>query len=164
MLPGFSPSWDWGLLLPAVLGSLAWLAAVIWRLGRYRPALWKGLVLSAGGSSLCWLLLMTLWLPALNYGMGQAPISQRIAALVPKNSCVLVHGLSQSQIAGLQYHGQLQLERAGTNPSDRCRLLVVEPKAQSSLGQVVSLGDWQAVRKVPRLRENRDGWLVYSRR
>ena len=142
----------------------AWLGALAWRLGRYRPALWKGLVLSAGGSTLCWLLLTTLWLPALNYGLGQAPISRRIAALTPAGSCVLVHGLNASQITGLQYHGQLELERARRDRRSDCRLLVVEPNAVDTLTQTVDLSQWRALRKVPRLRENRDGLLVYLRR
>ena len=164
LLPGFKPELDWTLLLPALLGTLAWLGALAWRLGRYRPALWKGLVLSAGGSTLCWLLLLTLWLPALNYGMGQAPISRRIAALTPEASCVLVHGLNASQITGLQYHGQLELERARRGRRSDCKLLVVELKAVNTLAQTVDLSQWRALRKVPRLRENRDGLLVYLRR
>lgn len=164
LLPGFNPELDWSLLLPALLASLAWLGALAWRLGRYRPALWKGLVLSAGGSTLCWLLLMTLWLPALNYGMGQEPISRRIAALAPEGSCVLVHGLNDSQITGLVHHGQLRLERARRGQRSDCQLLVVEPRAEASLARTVDLAQWRALRKVPRLRENRDGLLVYRRR
>ena len=164
LLPGFKPELDWTLLLAALVGTLAWLGALAWRLGRYRPALWKGLVLSAGGSTLCWLLLMTLWLPALNYGMGQEPISRRIAALTPGSSCVLVHGLNASQITGLQYHGGLELERARRQRRSSCQLLVVEPKALDTLAQTVDLSQWRALRKVPRLRENRDGLLVYLRR
>lgn len=164
LLPGFKPELDWTLLLPALLGTLAWLGALAWRLGRYRPALWKGLVLSAGGSTLCWLLLMTLWLPALNYGLGQEPISRRIAALTPTGSCVLVHGLSQSQLAGLQHHGGLKLVRARQDQRSSCRLLVVEPQAEATLARAVDLSQWRPLRKVPRLRENRDGLLVYLRR
>ena len=164
LLPGFKPELDWTLLLAALIGTLAWLGALAWRLGRYRPALWKGLVLSAGCSTLCWLLLMTLWLPALNYGMGQEPISRRIAALTPAASCVLVHGLNASQITGLQYHGGLELERASRQQRSDCQLLVVEPKAVDTLARTVDLSQWRALRKVPRLRENRDGLLVYLRR
>ena len=37
-------------------GTLAWLWLVRWRTGRHRHALWKSLVLPAGGVALCWLL------------------------------------------------------------------------------------------------------------
>ncbi|MEY5098785.1 MAG: hypothetical protein RJA36_1504 [Pseudomonadota bacterium] len=164
LVPGFKPGLDWTLLAPALLASAVWVGLLAWRVGRYRPALWKGLVLSAAGSSLCWLLLMTLWLPVLNYGMGQAPISRRIAALAAPGSCVLVHGLSQGQIAALQYHAGLSLQRARPGQGSACRLLVVEPHAEASLEQAVALAQWRPLRKVPRLRENRDGLLVYERR
>ena len=164
LLPGFEPGLDWTLVLPALLGTLAWIGALAWRLGRYRPALWKGLVLSAGGSTLCWLLLMTLWLPALNYGMGQEPISRRIAALAPAGSCVLVHGLNESQIAGLIHHGRLRLERARPGLRSDCQLLVIDPRSEASLARTIDPSEWRALRKVPRLRENRDGLLVYRRR
>jgi len=57
----------------ALAGTLAWIALARWRTGRHRTALWKSLVLPAAGATLCWLLLMTLWLPALDYGRSFAP-------------------------------------------------------------------------------------------
>ena len=48
-------------------GTLAWMWLVRWRTGRHRHALWKSLVLPAGGVAVCWLLLMTLWLPLLDH-------------------------------------------------------------------------------------------------
>jgi hypothetical protein len=46
--------------------------------GAHRSAIWKSLVLPAGGATLCWLLLMTLWLPVLDYARSYAPQVQRI--------------------------------------------------------------------------------------
>ena len=77
---------------------------------------------------------------------------------------MLVHGLNASQVTGLQYHGGLELERARREQRSSCRLLVVEPRAINTLAQTVDLSQWRALRKVPRLRENRDGLLVYLRR
>lgn len=170
LLPGFSAEfsgWQWW---PALLATGLWLGLVAWRLGRHQPALWKSLALSAAGSVLCWLLLMTLWLPALNHGMGLAPIARRIAALAPPGtSCTLVHGLRASEITALHYHGGLALQRTGTaapahNGDGSCQLLVVAPQALATLAQVVHLPDWEVLSTVPRLRENRERWLVFSRR
>ena len=60
--------------------------------------------------------------------------------------------------------GGLELERARQQQRSSCQLLVVEPKALDTLAQTVDLAQWRALRKVPRLRENRDGLLVYLRR
>ncbi len=164
LLPGFEPTTHWALWLPALTATLAWLGVVVWRLGHHRPALWKSVVLSAAGFVLNWLLLMTLWLPMLNHGMGQAPVSQRIAALVPAGDCVLVHGLDAARIAGLQHHGGLEVRRAGQPGGQHCSLLVVNPRDYPSLVQVIDIADWQLRAEVPRLRENRERWLVFERR
>lgn len=167
LAPGFDHVFQPWLFAWAALGTAIWLVLVAWRLGRHRPALWKTLVLSASGSTLSWLLLMTLWLPLLNHGMGQAPISQRIARQVPAGSCVLVHGLSQAQRTGLWYHGQLVLQDlATTTPTDaqRCLALVVEPRAYASLAQHLDLAHWTLHSEIPRLREDRDRLLLFLRR
>lgn len=158
--------WQSGLVLPAALATAAWLGVLVWRVGRHRPALWKSLVLSATGSTVCWLLLMTLWLPLLDLGLSDARLARRIADQAPPGACALVHGLTQGQIAALQLHGRLALARAtgpGAPGTDGCKLLVVEPSAYTSLGSVVNMADWRLLASVPRLRENRDSLLVFGR-
>ena len=164
LVPFFEPSFSLVLWLPAFLATIAWIGLLVWRIGRHKPALWKSLVLSAAGSTLCWLLLMTLWLPLLNHGMGQEPISRRIASLVPRDSCVLAHGLSHAQIAGLRYHGELTLEIAREHKASGCQALVVDPRAYATLEKVVNLNQWSLLTQVPRLRENRDHLLLFLRR
>ncbi len=80
LAPGFEASFSAPALALAVAGTLAWLWLVRWRTGRHREALWKSLVLPAGGVALCWLLLMTLWLPLLDYARSPRPWVERIAA------------------------------------------------------------------------------------
>ncbi len=67
LAPGFEPQFSMVALAIAAAGTAAWLALVRWRTGRHQHALWKSLVLPAAGVVLCWLLLMTLWLPLLDY-------------------------------------------------------------------------------------------------
>jgi 4-amino-4-deoxy-L-arabinose transferase-like glycosyltransferase len=164
LVPFFEPEFSLALWLPAFLATIAWIGLLVWRIGRHKPALWKSLVLSAAGSTLCWLLLMTLWLPLLNHGMGQEPISRRIASLVPRDRCVLAHGLSHAQIAGLRYHGELTLEIAREHKASGCQALVVDPRAYATLEKLVNLNQWSLLTQVPRLRENRDHLLLFLRR
>jgi len=107
---------------------------------------------------------MTLWLPLLNHGMGQEPISRRIASLVPRDSCVLVHGLSHAQIAGLRYHGDLKLQITREGKRSACRALVVDPRSYTTLEKSIDLSQWRLLTQVPRLRENRDHLLLFLRR
>ena len=165
LLPNFVPRFEAHGFVPALLLTLAWLAVIAWRTGRHQPALWKSLVLSASGITLCWSLALTLWLPVLNHGMGLAPISQRVAALTPAQQCVLVHGLVHEQIAALQYHGGLRVQRITGGPADAaCPRLVVSSEGFATLNHRIDLRQWQLLREEPRLRENRDVWLVFERR
>lgn len=165
LLPGFAPEFSALLLALALLATAVWLGLIAWRIGRHRPALWKSLVLSATGGTLCWLLLMTLWLPGLNHGFGQTRLSQRIAAVTPHDTCVLVHGLTQSQIAALQYHAHLKLERTGSQAaSKRCERLIVNPPSFHTLEQAVDVTQWTLATSIPRLRENREHLMVFERR
>ncbi|WP_066266045.1 hypothetical protein [Hydrogenophaga palleronii] len=163
LAPGFVPEFSFWLFAFGALATGAWLWLVAWRAGRHRAALWKSLVLPAAGTTLCWLLLMTLWLPLLDFGRSYGPISRSIARLVPANSCVLTDGLSQPQIAALQYHGQLRLVRTESAGDAGCRSLVVAPEKQATLDQRVDLTQWAFKATVRRLTDNKESLLVYQR-
>lgn len=163
LAPGFNPEFSWLLLLPALLATIAWGWLVAWRVGRHRQAIWKSLVLPAAGATLCWLLLMTLWLPLLDYGRSYGPVARRIATLVPPGSpCVLVDGLGQTQIASLQFQGGLSLRRTGDGAADGCRIMVVNPDTQPTLDERVALTEWAYKATVRRLND-RERVLIYQR-
>ncbi|HMN92938.1 MAG TPA: hypothetical protein PKC60_06885 [Hydrogenophaga sp.] len=164
LAPGFSAEFSPGLFLVAALATVAWLGLVAWRVGRHRQAIWKSLVLPASGATLCWLLLMTLWLPVLDFGRSYGPISRRVALMVPSQACVLVDGLTQSQVAGLQHHGGLDLRLMNTPQTSDCASLIVTPDRQDSLSERVDLTQWAFRGQVRRLNDQRkETLLVYLR-
>ena len=163
LAPGYVPEFSLFLFVLAALATGAWIWLVSWRVGKHREAIWKSLVLPAAGSTLCWLLLMTLWLPLLDFGRSYGPIARRIASMVPPQTCVVADGLSQAQIAGLQYHGGLALQRSTTGPAPACRTLVATPGSQRTLDQRVDLTQWAFKATVRRLGDNKESLLVYQR-
>ena len=145
----------------AVLATLAWCALVRWRTARQRPAIWKSLVLPAGGAALGWVLLMTLWLPLLNYGRSYAPqVAQlRQAMEHPPNGlplrigdCVTAHGLDQPLIAALAYHGGLDMRAA--DDAAQCRWAIANPTADPL--QALALQAWEPIATVTRPTDRRD--------
>lgn len=72
LAPAFEPAFEVATLVIGLTATLAWLAAVRWRTGRHRTALWKSMVLPAGGITTCWLLLMTLWGPLVDHDRSPA--------------------------------------------------------------------------------------------
>lgn len=163
LAPGFVPEFSFLLFALGAIATSAWIWLVVWRVGKHRQALWKSLVLPAAGSTLCWLLLMTLWLPLLDFGRSYGPISRGIAGLVDRQQCVLADGLTQAQIAALQYHGALQLVRTGSGQGDACRSLVVSPDSQPTLDSRVDLTQWAFKATVRRLTDSKESLLVYQR-
>jgi 4-amino-4-deoxy-L-arabinose transferase-like glycosyltransferase len=111
LAPGFVARFGPAELAAAVLGTLAWLWLVRWRTGRHRHALWKSMVLPAAGVALNWLLLMSLWLPLLDYARSYRPLIDRLSRHVPAGACVLAPQLARSQLAALEVMGRWKVER-----------------------------------------------------
>src|SRR5690606_8152574 len=61
--PGCKPEFSLLTFRFAAAAMAAWIWIVYWRVSRRPSVLWRAVVLSSGGIILCWLLLMTLWLP-----------------------------------------------------------------------------------------------------
>jgi 4-amino-4-deoxy-L-arabinose transferase-like glycosyltransferase len=161
LTPGFEPSFSGLALLLAVLASLGWAWLVKWRTGRHRSALWKSLVLPAGGATLCWLLLMSLWLPLLDHALGYRPLVQQVLARVDRQACVETLGLSTAQITALRHHGQLQLRTAQREP--QCHALLVDRQAQGRFKRDIDTSAWTLVAAARRPTEKSDDMLIYRR-
>ena len=124
LAPGFVAQFSWLALLLALAGTLGWLWLLRWRTGRHREALWKSLVLPAGGVTLCWLLLMTLGLPMLDYGRSNRPLVERIARHVPAGQCIAAPGQATSLIAALEFFGPYDVDARHVATHTRCNYLV----------------------------------------
>lgn len=161
LAPGFEHSFSALPFALAVLATVAWAWLVRWRVGRNRSAIWKSLVLPAGGITLCWLLVMTLWLPVLNYARSYTPLVQRALALLPASDCAQTHGLTRGQIAAFQFHGKLRLQALGAASS--CPWLIVNKDELNSLPAVGNLADWTLQGQVRHPIDRDEDLLIYRR-
>ena len=162
LAPGFVPQFSALALVVALAATAAWCSLVWWRASRNRAPIWKSLVLPAGGATLGWLLLMTLWLPLLDYARSYAPQVRAVqAALGPAPGCVQTVGLSRSQVAALQYHGQLSLQRAGLQ--DECDWLVADIDSWPASERMVHAALWEHKATIPRPTDKNDHLLVFRR-
>jgi len=168
LAPGFVSAFSWPLLLVALLATVAWGALVTWRAGRHRAALWKSMVLPAGGAGLGWLLLMTLWLPLLDYARSYAPQVERVVAITGSSECVAFQGFNRAQIAAFQYHGKMRLQALREGRS-ACAWALVDsdgaaPAPQPTLARAeLARAGWKLVSVVPRPADRNDTVEVYRR-
>ena len=140
LAPGFTASFSPVFFSVALTATLVWAWLVKWRVGRHRAAIWKSLVLPAGGAAMCWLLLMTLWMPLLNYAQSYTSLVQRALPILGDPVCVHAQGLSQGQIAAFQFYGQLILKSTGS--SDQCLWLIAESDPDNAIPAGVSSRHW----------------------
>jgi 4-amino-4-deoxy-L-arabinose transferase-like glycosyltransferase len=161
LAPGFEPSFSVLAFLAAVAATLAWAWLVKWRTGRHRLVIWKSLVLPAGGAALCWLLLMTLWLPLLDFARSYAPVVRGVMRQMDEPGCVNVFGLSRGQLAAFRYHGRMDLRPA--SGQDTCPWLLVAAHVQPSTELTPDMGAWQLVSSIRRPVDPDDNVLLYRK-
>ncbi len=157
---GFEASFSWLALILAAAGTLAWLWLVRWRTGRHREALWKSLALPAGGVALCWLLLMTLWLPLLDYARSPRPWVTLVTALVPAEACIAAPGLTPVAVAALEHMGRWRVDArpaAMEGPCDHAlHITRAQPLPPAPAG-------WELAGTVRRPTDRGEFTLVYRR-
>lgn len=140
LAPGFEPGFTVLAFLTAMAATLAWAWLVLWRVGRHRAAIWKSLVLPAGGAALCWLLLMTLWLPLLDFARSYAPMMRQLPPELGSTACVQTQGLSRGQIAALEFYGHQTLRPASA--SSPCPWLFLGTEYLSPMDWPIDLAQW----------------------
>jgi hypothetical protein len=156
LAPGFHAQFSLASFAFAALGTVAWLWLVRWRTGRHRPALWKSLVLPASGVALCWLLVMTLWRPVINYDRSYRNWVARLQTQVPASHCISVTGLPRAPIAALEYFGAYQVRTVpGVDQAD-CPSLLLPGKPAAPAG-------WQLVAPVTQPGERIETMTLYRR-
>jgi hypothetical protein len=110
LAPGFQAPFSLLALAFALAGSVLWVTLVRWRTSRQQHAIWKSLVLPAGGVALCWLLLMTLWLPLLDHARSARPLVERLARHMTGVSCVAAPGVGFAMVASLEVFGRFRVD------------------------------------------------------
>ena len=159
--PGFEASFSLPVFLVAVAATLVWGWLVQWRVGRHRAAIWKSMVLPAGGATLCWLLLMTLWMPLLDFVRSYTVVVRNVSAAVGRPDCIQEMGLSREQLAAFQYHGDFRIL---SNPHQaRCPWLLVNPDPRLGLSNQVNQAQWQLQATIRRPSDKRDDVLLFRR-
>jgi len=162
LAPGFQASFSFFYFAIAAMATIAWIALVKWRVGRHRAAIWKSLVLPAGGAALGWLLFMTLWMPLLNYAQSYTLLVQRTKAKLTVPGCVETVGLGQGQIAAFQFYGNLHLTPMQTDGN--CPWLLVEPLPDMSAPSTVNDMAWTLPELILHPANKGESVLLYKRR
>jgi hypothetical protein len=163
LVPGYVKSFSWPLLLLAATATLCWLALVRWRTARHQSALWKSVVLPAGGVALGWLLLMTLWLPIMDQSRSYRLLLERVKPNIRAGHCIVAPGASAGLLTALEYFGGYQVDGRPMDLSSSrsirsCDVLML------SLGgkqKAPSLAGWRLVARERQRTQNSESVAIY---
>jgi len=110
LLPGFEGQFNALAFIVALAITGVWFAVVRWRTSRAPKEIWRCLIISASGTTLMWVLLMTLWLPTINYAKTYRYVSFRLSQVVPPDGgCIDTSNLGFAQLASFDYFTKLNL-------------------------------------------------------
>jgi 4-amino-4-deoxy-L-arabinose transferase-like glycosyltransferase len=166
LLPGFAPQFSAAPFVVAACASIGWIALVQWRISRQPAVLWRAVVLSSGGLILLWVLLMTLFLPDLNYSKSYQTVARQLAAQLPAGSgCVDAH-LGLPQRASFAYYGAVPF--APVDEKMTCRLLLVQDSVKlrddNERAPPHDPAQWQQIWEGRRASDRDERFKLYQRR
>ncbi|WP_129528556.1 ArnT family glycosyltransferase [Achromobacter agilis] len=151
---GYEPAISWTAFALAVVFTLAWIALVVWRLRVKPQALWRGTVLSAGGLTVTWILLVLLWQPAVDYARSYRTVSGQLAQALEQNirpgECVRGLSLGSGQRASFLIFNNLTFTFDA-----KCTLILQQTSNQSLRDNTAAYSEgaevlWQGGRRADR--------------
>ncbi|KAF1051492.1 MAG: hypothetical protein GAK41_01314 [Burkholderia gladioli] len=159
LVPGYESHFNVLAFACALIATLCWFALVRWRISRQPKVLWRSVVLSGAGTTLMWVLLMTLWLPFVNYSRTYRDVAVQIAAHLPADyECISPVRLGDAQIATFAYFGDMHFSF-----TDDCDVILRQDPADygepSSMSQYV----WRLVWEGRRAADRDERFRLYER-
>jgi hypothetical protein len=161
LVPGYMHQFQLLPLITAVAATVFWIKLVIWRVGRHPSALWKSLILPAGGTSLCWILLMTLWLPFLDHALSYRTWTQQLRQIIGNDTCIYFSNIDRHQIAGFSFHGNFVFEHI-SEPKQTCHWLLIKP-SQKTTPSIPNKSEWLFQQTMVRPGDKNDVISIYKR-
>ncbi len=137
LVPGLKPELDLTAFFVAACATAGWIALVHWRISRQPAVLWRAVVLSSGGLILIWVLLMTLFLPELNYSKSYAIVATQIASKLPAGDNCINTNVGPAQRASFAYYGHLPFSGVRRQ---HCKLLLLQDSINMRDGKEVLPG------------------------
>lgn len=160
LVPGYVVRFELVELVFALAGTVAWLWLLRWRTGRHREALWKSMVIPAGGVALCWLLLMTLWRAPLDYARSSRPEVEHLRAYVASGGCIAAPAAPPVAVAALEVFGPYQVDALPDAVDGRCDNLLYRVRG---VKPPPAPPGWQHVTTLQRMQDRGERFALYRR-
>jgi len=160
LIPGFVPELNLGAFLVALCATAGWFILVHWRISRRPTVLWRAVVLSAGGLILTWILLMTLFLPNLNYSKSYATVAQQTAAALPAGTDCVESNMGAAQRASFAFFGHIPFQGV---QGGECKVLLLQVSIKGKAQPASPGNHWQLLWEGRRASDKIERFRLYRR-
>jgi 4-amino-4-deoxy-L-arabinose transferase-like glycosyltransferase len=152
--PGFIAEASTIAIVLAIAASVGWLAVML----RTPRSPWRAAARWSVGLTTIWLLLVTLWMPWIDYGKSYRGVSADFReALGPHPGCIARRGLGLAQRASLDYFNGIRT--VGGSRAANCHHLIM----QTTPGSEKGLPGWTLVRETSRPGDKSERLRLYRR-
>jgi 4-amino-4-deoxy-L-arabinose transferase-like glycosyltransferase len=159
LAPGFQPEFKVLSFVCAVAVTVCWFSLARWRLARHPKVLWRSVVLSSAGTTLMWVLLMTLWLPVVNYSRTYRDVAEQIADHLPADyTCISPVRLGDAQIATFAYFGGMHFAF-----DEDCDVILRQDTQDYGEPSSISQFEWKLVWEGRRVADRDERFRMYVR-
>jgi 4-amino-4-deoxy-L-arabinose transferase-like glycosyltransferase len=159
LAPGFQPEFKILSFVCAVAVTVCWFWLARWRLTRHPKVLWRSVVLSSAGTTLMWVLLMTLWLPVVNYSRTYRDVAVQIADHLPTDyTCISPVRLGDAQIATFAYFGGMHFAF-----DEDCDVILRQDTQDYGEPSSISPFEWKLVWEGRRVADRDERFRLYVR-
>jgi 4-amino-4-deoxy-L-arabinose transferase-like glycosyltransferase len=159
LAPGFQPEFKVLSFACAVAVTVCWFSLARWRLTRHPKVLWRSVVLSSAGTTLMWVLLMTLWLPVVNYSRTYRDVAVQIADHLPTDyTCISPVRLGDAQIATFAYFGGMHFAF-----DEDCDVILRQDTQDYGEPSSISPFEWKLVWEGRRVADRDERFRLYVR-
>jgi hypothetical protein len=155
-VPGFEPTLQLGATVLALTATAGWIALL-----RATSASLDALPIAwAATVALPWTLMMTIWLPYLDYDNSYRDVVAQIKSQLPAHvSCLANRRLGEPQRAMLDYFGGVRTDRESTAAGANCPLLLVQ--SLHTPEELTLPGPWRLLWSGARAGDNKEHfWLL----
>ena len=170
LTPGFTIEFRPVEFIIALAATIGWLAIVRWRIVTRPKVLWRSVVLAAGGVTLSWMLVTTLFLPSINYSRTYRDVATGFAAAmnsVPHSAgpCVATEQLGLAQRASFAWFAGIHFSRLdydGANV-ERCDYFLRQDVARQKTVENLPPGRWKLLWEGRRASDRDERFRLYRK-
>lgn len=159
LVPGLEHSFGITSFIIALASTIIWILAIYWRATRSPQMIWRSAALSAAGTSLIWILLMTLWLPLINYSRSYRMVCKTLHTKLSKNyKCIQPIDLGKAQQAAFSYFGKISFNEL----PGKCNWILRQDERNKFDPYFLNKEEWLLIWEGNRSTDRRERFRLYK--